>query len=252
MSLHFFISMIILSMSFSAFSSEEDISAYRNPKIPFEYYEQLMHDLEKNSPDLDASAVGSARYYTGSRLRNPTSWSTIGSRFTGVRNSRHIKWSRRPSFLRRISWLYPNDGCYARAAMANRWFKGQGISTPGKVFAFGKLKVRTRNHPRGYVTWWYHVAPIVEVGGAKYVLDPAIESGGPLRLRDWLARMGTPSKIKVAICGSGAYSPSSSCSNETVGSAGVTSIQKFLGREWDQLKRMGRNPEALLGSNPPW
>ncbi len=202
-----------------------------------------------------ASALASARYYTGSNLPNATPWSstsTLVGRFKSVRNDRHIRWKRDPSFPRRISWLYPNDGCFARAAMANRWFKARGITPPNKVFAFGELTVRTNNHPRGRVSWWYHVAPIVQVGGTRYVLDPAIEPGRPLQLGEWLARMGTPGRIKVAICGAGTYSPSSSCSNSSVGTSGVSSQQTYLSREWDQLKRMGRNVEALLGPNPPW
>lgn len=251
----FIFAIVIFLYSLTALSFEErDVSAYRNPDLPYEHYEQLMNDVEKYSPYFN-SAMGSARYYTGSNLPNATAWpskSVVQSRFASVRNDRYIKWSRKPGFPRRISWLYPNDGCYARATMANRWFKSHGINTPSKVFAFGNLRVKTRNHPRGSVSWWYHVAPIVEVGGSKYVIDPSIESSRPLSLGEWLSRMGTPSNIKIAICGSGTQAPGSNCENQSVGSGVVSSQLGFLSKEWDQLKRMRKKPEELLGSRPPW
>ena len=256
MTLRFLILLIFSNFSFSAISAgDSDISAYRDPKIPFESYEELMNETEKFSPFDRASAIGSAQYYTGANLPAATSWPSVGilqSRFSSVRNDRYIKWARDPNFTRRISWLYPNDGCYARATMANRWFKGHGMAIPSKVFAFGKLRVSTANHPRGTASWWYHVAPIVQVGETKYVLDPSIDASKPLPLIDWLARMGTPGEIKVAICGSGTHSPKSDCGNNTVGSSTISSQQTFLSREWDQLKRMGRDPETLLGGSPPW
>jgi hypothetical protein len=67
-----------------------------------------------------------------------------------------------------------------------------------------------------------------------------------------LDRIGTPSKIKVAICESGTYGPKSNCSNNYVGTSGISSQNNYLNKEWDQLLRMGRNPTALLGVNPPW
>jgi hypothetical protein len=235
----YFFTLLMLTTSFAVFSSEDELSAYRTPNTSYESYEQAFLERERNSPFLAASAFTNARYYTGSNLRDATSWASVNSvnnLFTRVRDSRHIKWQRNPNFTRRISWLYPTDGCISRAAMTNRWFKKRGYAIPSKVFAFGKLRMNTRNHPRGYVTWWFHVAPIVQINGVKYVLDPSVDAGKPLLLRDWLDRMGTPSKIKVAICGSGTYGPKSSCSIDYVGTSGITSHNNYLNKEWDQLR----------------
>lgn len=244
-------SLFTLSLSLNSFA---EVSAYRDPETPAEIYEDQIR--REKSRDFSGSALGSARYFTdGVSLPAAKAWESVEAlqnRFKSVRDDRHLNWTRRPGFSRRISWLYPNDGCYARASSANRWFKRHGISTPSKVFAFGKLRVKTRNHPRGVATWWYHVAPVVQVGGTKYVIDPSIDASKALTITEWVTRMGTPGRIRVSICGSGTHSPRSDCSSQNVGSAGVSSQAKFLGREWDQLKRMGRNSELLLGSNPPW
>ena len=101
--------------------------------------------------------------------------------------------------------------------MANKTAFQKFYPLPGKVFAFGNLTVKTDHSPRGSVSWWYHVAPVVEVEGEKFVLDPAIEFSRPLSLSEWLSRMGDPSRIKVSFCGSGTYIPSDSCDEESDG-----------------------------------
>ncbi len=102
--------------------------------------------------------------------------------------------------------------------------------------------MKTRNSPKGVVGWWFHVAPIVEGKNVKYVLDPAIHPLAPLTLREWLATMGKPEKMKVAICASGAYSPSDNCDKESDGLElrAERAQQKYLGLEYDRMARMGR------------
>ncbi len=76
-----------------------------------------------------------------------------------------------------IPFSYPEDGCYARAQEMSLILEQYGVVT-GKVFLQGDLRVETNNSPKGYVEWWYHVAPIVlvDTGGQveKYVLDPSL------------------------------------------------------------------------------
>lgn len=120
---------------------------------------------------------------------------------------------------------------------------------------FGNLTVRTANAPSGSVSWWYHVAPIVQVNGQKYVLDPAIEPHGPLKLEDWLARMDTNiNRLEVAVCSSGSYSPVDSCDHVSDGVEPVAmgDQQEFLSLEWTRQIELGRNPLDVLGPNPPW
>ncbi len=86
-----------------------------------------------------------------------------------------------------IPFAYPEDGCYARAHEMSRLLEEKGIIT-GKVFIEGSLRVETPNSPKGYVEWWYHVAPIIKVKkGEKeevYVIDPSIFSE-PVPAEEW-------------------------------------------------------------------
>lgn len=231
------------------------ISSIRNPRIPYEYYLEKAIQEVKYSPDFDATVLSVARYYTGENLPDATSWDSLqelNDQFKNVRNERFITWTGRREFPRRITWLYPLDGCYARAAAANLWFKNNKINVPKTIFAIGNLMVKTKNSPRGAVWWWFHVAPVVQVEDEKYVIDPSIEPKKALTVKEWLERMGTPSKIRVAICGAGTYSPKSSCALENVPTWGPYETANFFAREWNQLERLGKSPELYLGPNPPW
>lgn len=247
----------LMLMSSSLVFAESEISAYRDPDKDYTLYEKSALRTLAKEKNLKISPLGSARAY---RLQSPlsaTEWRGVDdmqSRFESARDMRFIKTSRDPEFLRRISWLYPTDGCYVRAALFSRNFYRLFVPVPDKVFAFGNLRVKTPNHIRGVVTWWFHVASIVEVQGQKYVMDPAIEPANPLTLEEWLGRMGDPQKIKISICNSGATAPTSDCSRETDGMELSAEYQQkyFLDLEWNLLKKLGRDPEMELGDHPPW
>src|SRR5207249_4731468 len=89
-----------------------------------------------------------------------------------------FKWMARQ---RDIAYRYPIDGCYARAQLMVERMQKQGFY-PFKVWAFANgdsLYARTRNHPRGHVTWSYHVAPVLRVRQENktqrwYVIDPSL------------------------------------------------------------------------------
>lgn len=78
-----------------------------------------------------------------------------------------------------IPFLYPDDGCWARAHQMCRLMIGAGAQ-PGKVWIYGSLSVDTRNNPHCSVPWGYHVAPTLQVkDGATVqtmVLDPSLFS----------------------------------------------------------------------------
>jgi hypothetical protein len=86
-----------------------------------------------------------------------------------------------------IPFRYPEDGCYARAHEMSSIMEQQKIIS-GKVFIEGSLRVETTNSPKGYVEWWYHVAPIVKVKKGKeelvYVLDPSLFDK-PVPVEEW-------------------------------------------------------------------
>lgn len=89
-----------------------------------------------------------------------------------------------------IPFRYPEDGCYARAHEMARLLEEKGVESE-KIFLFGNLRVETRFAPEGVVTWWYHVAPVVqvqdEVGGAgRVVIDPSVSSSA-LQVSEWIA-----------------------------------------------------------------
>lgn len=244
-------------------ASPGNISAYRPLTQDYSIYESRMLNsgrnvIKESSHSIGrTSAIRAARLYNESELPKATSWKStkaLQERFEMIRDLRFLTLAHAPDFPRRISWLYPKDGCYARASMMNRKAFRMFVPIPKKVFAFGNLKVETPNAVRGVVGWWYHVAPVVEVQGKKFVLDPSIEYSRPLPLREWLDRMGNPEKIKVAICNTGTYSPGDDCSKRTDGmelSAEYTQKQYLKLEEWE-LKRLGREPESELGENPPW
>lgn len=104
---------------------------------------------------------------------------------------------------RDIAYRYAVDGCYARTHLMGRRLSEEGVVV-GKIWAFddramldkkkpSRIQVRTPYHPRGVVSWKYHVAPIVGVrdGTGKVrtqVLDPSMFEE-PVPVVQWMKRM---------------------------------------------------------------
>lgn len=153
---------------------------------------------------------------------------------------------------RRLTWLFPDNGCFARAEMMNDEAGRLGFVKPAKIFVFGNLQVRTDFHPDGLVTWWYHVAPVVRVGADVFVLDPSMDSYRPLPVGEWVRRMD--SAVDVSICSPHSYDPDSLCDFKA-GSQAHRAVQDesyFLIEEWNRILDLGRNPDYDLGDYPPW
>lgn len=236
-------------------------SARREPGVSYKAYKTHAFLLSQGqtlptmtTPVEEAKAYGTVK----STLPAATAWvseAEMNASFEKFRDYRFITTNSKPDFKRRISWLYPDDGCFARAALAILNLGSWNTAVPKKIFVFGDLTVQTKNSPSGSVTWWYHVAPLVEVDGVKYVLDPAINPKTPLKLEDWLATMSAqPDTLEVAICGSGSYTPYDNCARETDGreEQGLNDQPTYLEYEWSRLQDLGRNPENELGDLPPW
>lgn len=253
---------VVFSLSYSgawAASGLDGKSAYREPGISYRAYKAFAHVLsESQVSSVDRTPVDTAKAYGSANLPAATAWPSqeeMLERFKRFRDLRFLDDRSHPDFLRRSTWLYPDDGCFARAALAILNLDKWNYEIPNKVFVFGDLAVKTKNSPDGEVTWWYHVAPLVEVDGQKYVLDPAVEPEAPLLLKDWLARMSPdPATLEVAVCGSGSYTPYDACAKETdhVEDLAGQEQSQFLGAEWQRLKKLGRSPESELGDFPPW
>ncbi len=243
--------------SHSVFGFDE-FSSYRDLNIDSSVYEKKVTDALATEKTIRRSPIGSARRYAaGEKIPNAVAWKSIPDmqeRFEKFRDERFMKDPSDPNNLRRISWLYPVDGCWTRAALFNRHAFREFVPIPSKVFAFGNLRVKTPNSRRGVVGWWYHVAPMVRVGSEQFVLDPSIEPTRPLPLNEWLGRMGKPERIRVAVCGSGTYSPGDNCDKESDGveARAERTQREYLVLEKRELTALGRNTSEELGNNPPW
>jgi hypothetical protein len=252
------IALTLLPLKLFAFGeSSPGISAYRAPGVDYTVYEKRVRQQHADEKFLGRSPVRIATYYSETTLPGGIGWKSVNemqSRFEKIRDERFLEDSSTPGFPRRISWLYPKDGCFARAALFNRNAFRMYIPIPNKIFAFGNLRVKTDNSVRGAVGWWYHVAPMVQVGREKYVLDPSIEAKRPLTVHEWLQKMGNPAKIKVAVCSSGTYSPGDNCDKKTDGLElrAMNTQKHYLTLEKRELEKLGRSYVDELGDNPPW
>jgi hypothetical protein len=100
-----------------------------------------------------------------------------------------------------ITFMYPDDGCYARAHEMCRLMIAMGL-TPRKVWNWGSLHTPTRNSPACAVGWRYHVAPTLCVRRLgvwwfwpltreTMVIDPALFTT-PVSTSVWKAIQGDP------------------------------------------------------------
>lgn len=244
---------ILALLSPSSFAAP---SAYRDPAVDYKEYIPKRPFAAK--PESAKTALDSAKAYSAYRFPSVPKWSNeneLNERFQRIRDTRWLEDRERPQFLRRSSWLFPDDGCFARAALAVWNLVRWNFTAPKKIFAFGNLFVSTPNTQAGTVTWWYHVAPVIQVEETRFVLDPAVEPHYPLTVEEWLERMSEePTKIEVAVCGSGTYGPDSRCNDQTDGveSAAHQDQSIYLKMEWRRLISLSRNPEQELGDSPPW
>jgi hypothetical protein len=249
--MNFFVSLGLILGWHVALAQE---SAQRDPRVPYSFYESKAFELLHKSESA-RSTIKSARPFTRDASFEATEWTEaqLAEGFEKIRDERFQFSNRDETFARRLTWLYPQDGCFSRAAQVNILLRAAGFPVPKKVFAFGELKVNTPYASDGDVTWWYHVASLVEVDGVAYVLDPAVNSSGPVTLETWLTLMGEIETIKVAICAAGAVFPKDRCDRKFLGEdTGRAAQRSYLNKEWDNLLKLGLDPWSLLGEAPPW
>jgi hypothetical protein len=174
--------------------------------------------------------------------------------FKVIRDTRFLRMEDKPEFERRISWLYPDDGCFARAALSIIKLDREHLLKPAKIFAFGDLLLETPYSSGGYVSWWYHVSTAVSYMGAIYILDPALNPEGPLVVDDWYSKMSSEAGLFGVVCNSSTYAPFDHCyqdsdiSEERI----LRDGSKYLDLEWERIGLLGFEPMSLLGNNPPW
>jgi hypothetical protein len=199
----------------------------------------------------------------------------IMEQFVATRDERYMYATDHPYFRRRISWLYPDDGCFARAEQVVGRVSDAGKPKPYKLWAFGPLRVYTPNHPDGVVGWGWHVVPLVKNSDDEpIVLDAAISPCKPLPWRTWLATMVDDMSAYdddngwngVSVSDSNAYMTGDLAFNDPDGLNGThraTSLSdeqtNYLldhyfdeVREWGRQLELHREPTVVLGLTPPW
>lgn len=251
------------SFVFASFASATAIpSAYRAPGHSYQEYMHLTPLFKAEGWGSSAEAVSQEFADEASLLKALDDSQMLENKdveaieaFKKVRDLRFLANRVDPTFPRRISWLYPDDGCFARAELGLKKFKEFGISGVKKIFVFGDLEVQTENSRNGSVTWWFHVVPVMKIGAQYYAIDPAVEPSRPLTVLEWIYRMSpTLDSVKISICDAATYDPGMSCtSSEPLAESEVLTHQNtYLGSEWYRMKELGRDPKKVLGENPPW
>jgi hypothetical protein len=95
-----------------------------------------------------------------------------------------------------IPFLYPDDGCWARAHEMCWLMINMGLK-PKKVWIQGNLYVSTKNNPNCGVWWGWHVAPTLCVRGPglfqtqAMVIDPSLFAA-PVSKAKWKGVQGDP------------------------------------------------------------
>lgn len=180
--------------------------------------------------------------------------------FETYRDLRYLPDPNENSFLRRLSWLYPDDGCFARAQLFGFLTEKDQLPQISKIFAFGDLMADTPNHPDGFVSWWYHVAPMYKVADELYVLDPSVEPTKPLTRAEWGTAIGDVGEngnttLQWSLCHAHAYDPSSECFKSRITEEqkeDTSGIQQYLNAERKRVAELGMQAESVLGDAPPW
>lgn len=259
----FFNVVLFLCLSISSFAS--GLSAHRKAHESYEDARRR-HTFSQSFTIPNQAADSLGRYVSAERAKRPLknlditlipdvgSYPDLEREFFYVRDTRFIN-TNDTSFPRRLTWMYPDDGCYARAELAKNELKAHNFPEPKKLFVFGSLYAPSKNSATGYVQWWYHVAVTYRVGADVYVFDPAIEPLRPLKISEWNRLVGGEnSQVQYSICNPNTYDPANDCiqPNPVSGEVSLGEQKQFLGAEWDRLLHLKRNPEKELGDSPPW
>lgn len=240
---------------------------FSQKRFPGETYEQAVQRFFMQLSILDEQPPGESAFETKvkmdevddafkKRIPEFATFESLKQAFEWSRDERFISDPEFQNFQRRISWLYPDDGCFARAQVAQKMirdhFEGSDL---GKVFIFGNLSVKTKNSPDGEVEWWYHVVPAARIGNEVWVLDAAIEPKKLLKLEEWIATMVPQDEdFSINFCKNESYSPPDSCLKPDDMSMEDALLDQsfYLRSERDRLIELKRDPDEELGENPPW
>ena len=251
----------VISLLQISVASYSGISQHRLPNENFQHAldrskESLSHHkkLMLRSKDTPVGKKVPVKEIDYSKVPVIINYQELVHMYQLIRDTRFLYLNENPDFARRISWLYPDDGCFARAALSGMKLTNEQLIRPVKIFAFGNLVVQTPYASAGSVSWWYHVALVLNYMGAYYVLDPALNNQTPLLAEDWFQMMGNADNLKGTVCNAYAYDPFDDCFKATDKSD--VKAQKdqliYLKKEWNRMNYLGFDPKVVLGTNPPW
>ncbi len=247
---------LCLLLALLSFSSFHSFGHYSPKRLPHEDYRDKFLGIPKIIGSKNKAVYRESVSYEQLNIEQAPiieNYEDLQQIFSFMRDHRFLNTHDLP---RRISWLYPDDGCYNRAEMAHIPMEELGITVlPAKIFIFGNLEVKTDNHPDGIVYWWYHVAPAYRHQETLYVLDPSLDSLKPLALADWKKLMqNNQQEVTFSLCSSHTYTPDTDCYSPSMQEAEkIEDHQRdLLTKEWERQVELGRDPAAILGDSPPW
>lgn len=237
----------------------EPLSAVRKTR---ENYQSALSRVFQNRSSFETHSTGDSAFdqQTSFQKLNLSSipqvphLNLIHEMYKRVREIRAWTWGEMPTFPRRLTWLYPEDGCFLRAELMVQKLKEWGYLTPKQVFAFGELSFST---PYETVNWWYHVAPAVRFRDQVYIIDPAVDYQRPLLIQEWIQKIsGSVEVTQFTVCEAGAVSPDDSCHESESNwdeDDRKEMLQNSLQSEWSSLEViLGSSPSGILGDSPPW
>lgn len=175
------------------------------------------------------------------------SYEEVLEAFEYIRDARFLSYE---NIDRKIPWLFVKDFCHTRAQIAVDELENAGFQKPKKVFLHGVLDIRNKYFQlkEGEMIW-QHIAPIVNVNGQSYVLDPALSWEKPLSLHDWISTMTVDyEKIMIAVCSGDTYLQTASCNDpQKVSDFQLeTDTEWALRFEWNTIKKAGDDPISVL------
>lgn len=252
------LSLLTVSFFQPANSQELPVSALRAPN---QNWTQALEKLNPHLPILKSDIEKTNTVFLSLETNTQVSNRSISAlpTWSGALEDLQIfhqqTWAVRPynnpnpgNFNRRAPWLFPADGCYAKAAHISSEAAKRGFRKPGKVYAFGNLSFRTPYAINGRVAYWsYHVAAAYQIQGQVFVLDPTIHSQMVLTLDEWVRQIARkPESIRLRFCDANSYSPSSPCRGGKGNGAYLGHIRSILRSEWRNLISLGYSPSTLL------
>lgn len=242
---------VLLAVLFSL-QSFAQVSPSRNPNVDYRDVANSRLMLRKfNAP----FAIRGGAYDERASSVNAMSvaeWTQgdIKKAFKEIRDERFMKDEN--DFSRRPTWLYPYDGCYARAELATQRLEQKGFAKPSKIFIFGNLEVHSKNASET-VSWWYHVAVAYRYQGQVYIFDPAMNPYDVTPLEKWSNMMG-PDEKEYSICSDATYDPDSQCNGaiQIPFETAKNHQSSFFESERQNILDLGRNPDEELADKAPW